>query len=268
MGEIYSIRQGDTRGADNNGMFQAPDYVDPYEERFYYTQDEFPAGTANTGVTGTANTGVTSTANTGVTGTANTGVTGTANTGVTGTANTGFTGTTTTATSPYTYTSESLFQGIDPSDGFDETEIGRVAALMNQDYTTANQVGEFFNMKPDDINRYLGDYNTRTDLIKDLSLTEGQQGFTFDQLSKIGSSGLENQYLADTFGVDADSLQNLIAGASTITGLDSSQGLDLDQQGTIAGLLESGGVSVGNVASLYGITPDEVQAGTKTRLQV
>jgi hypothetical protein len=195
-------------------------------------------------------------------GTATTGTTGTATTGTTGTATTGTTGTATTgSTSPYTYTSESLFQGIDPSDGFDETEIGRVAALMNQNYTTANQVGEFFNMSPEDVNRYLGDYNKRTDLIKDLGLTEGQQGFTFDQLSKLGASGLENQYLADTFGVDADALQRAIAGASTITGLESSDGLDLTEQGTIAALLESGDASVGNVASLYGITPEEVQAG-------
>jgi hypothetical protein len=201
-------------------------------------------------------------ATTGTTGTATTGTTGTATTGTTGTATTGTTGTATTgSTSPYTYTSESLFQGIDPSDGFDETEIGRVAALMNQNYTTANQVGEFFNMSPEDVNRYLGDYNKRTELIKDLGLTEGQQGFTFDQLSKIGASGLENQYLADTFGVDADALQRAIAGASTITGLESSDGLDLTEQGTIAALLESGDASVANVANLYGITPEEVQAG-------
>ena len=132
---------------------------------------------------------------------------------------------------------------------------------MNQDYTTADQVGEFFGMSPEDVNRYLGDYNTRTDLIKDLGLTEGQQGFTFDQLSKLGASGLENQYLADTFGVDADALQRAIGGASTITGLDSANGLDLNEQGTIAALLESGDASVANVASLYGITPEEVQAG-------
>jgi hypothetical protein len=212
---------------------------------------------ATTGTTG-ATTGTTG-ATTGTTG-ATTGTTG-ATTGTTGTANTG---TTTTNTSPYTYTSESLFQGIDASDGFDETEIGRVAYLMNQDYTTAGQVGEFFNMSPEDVNRYLGDYNKRTELIKDLGLTEGQQGFTFDQLGKIGASGLENQYLADTFGVDADALQRAIGGASTITGLDSANGLSLDQQGTIAGLLESGDVSVNNVASLYGITPEEVQAGYST----
>jgi hypothetical protein len=212
---------------------------------------------ATTGTTG-ATTGTTG-ATTGTTG-ATTGTTG-ATTGTTGTATTG---TTTTNTSPYTYTSESLFQGIDASDGFDETEIGRVAYLMNQDYTTAGQVGEFFNMSPEDVNRYLGDYNKRTELIKDLGLTEGQQGFTFDQLGKIGASGLENQYLADTFGVDADALQRAIGGASTITGLDSANGLSLDQQGTIAGLLESGDVSVNNVASLYGITPEEVQAGYST----
>jgi hypothetical protein len=169
--------------------------------------------------------------------------------------------TTPAATTPYTYTSESLFQGIDPSDGFDETEIGRVAALMNQNYTNAGQVSEFFNMSPEDVNRYLGDYNKRTELIKDLGLTEGQQGFTFDQLSKLGASGLENQYLADTFGVDAAALQRAIGGASTITGLDSANGLDLTEQGTIAALLESGDASVANVASLYGITPEEVQAG-------
>jgi hypothetical protein len=93
------------------------------------------AGTtgATTGTTG--GTAGTTGATTGTTG-ATTGTTG-ATTGTTGTATTG-------STSPYTYTSESLFQGIDPSDGFDETEIGRVAALMNQDYTTAGQVGEFF----------------------------------------------------------------------------------------------------------------------------
>jgi hypothetical protein len=222
------------------------------------------AGTATTGTTGTATTGGTGTA--GTAGTATTGTTGTATTGTTGTATTGTTGTTTGtattgSTSPYTYTSESLFQGIDPSDGFDETEIGRVAALMNQNYTNAGQVSEFFNMSPEDVTRYLGDYNKRTELIKDLGLTEGQQGFTFDQLSKIGASGLENQYLADTFGVDADALQRAIAGASTITGLESSDGLDLTEQGTIAALLESGDASVANVASLYGITPEEVQSG-------
>jgi len=215
------------------------------------------AGPAATGTT-TGTTGAT----TGTTG-ATTGTTG-ATTGTTG-ATTGTTGTATTgSTSPYTYTSESLFQGIDPSDGFDETEIGRVAALMNQNYTDAGQVSEFFNMSPEDVNRYLGDYNKRTELIKDLGLTEGQQGFTFDQLSKIGASGLENQYLADTFGVDADALQRAIGGASTITGLDSANGLSLDQQGTIAGLLESGDVSVNNVAKLYGISPDEVQSGYST----
>jgi len=208
--------------------------------------------TGTTGTTGTTTTGTTGTATTGTTGT-----TGTATTGGTGTTGTATTG----STSPYTYTSESLFQGIDPSDGFDETEIGRVAALMNQGYTTADQVGEFFNMGAEDVNRYLGDYNKRTDLIKDLGLTEGQQGFTFDQLSKLGASGLENQYLADTFGVDADALQRAIGGASTITGLESSDGLDLTEQGTIAALLESGDASVANVASLYGITPEEVQAG-------
>ena len=213
-------------------------------------------GTATTGTTGTATTGTTGTATTGTTG-ATTGTTGTATTGTTGTATTG-------STSPYTYTSESLFQGIDASNGFDETEIGRVAALLNQNYTTANQVGEFFNMSPEDVNRYLGDYNKRTELIKDLGLTEGQQGFTFDQLSKIGASGLENQYLADTFGVDADALQRAIAGASTITGLESSDGLDLTEQGTIAALLESGDVSVNNVAKFYGISPAEVQSGYST----
>ena len=219
------------------------------------------AGLIPTTVTGTipaartTTTGGTST--TGTTGTATTGGTGT-----TGTATTGGTGTATTdSTSPYTYTSESLFQGIDPSDGFDETEIGRVAALLNQKYTTADQVGEFFNMSAEDVNRYLGDYNKRTELIKNLGLTEGQQGFTFDQLSKLGASGLENQYLADTFGVDADALQRAIAGAGTITGLESSDGLDLTEQGTIAALLESGDASVANVANLYGITPEEVQAG-------
>jgi hypothetical protein len=196
------------------------------------------ATTGGTGTTGTATTGGTGT--TGTAGTATTGGTGT--TGTAGTATTGTTGTATTggqvhraqqlpvqqaqqlpvqlqlpgnyrhgtattgSTSPYTYTSESLFQGIDPSDGFDETEIGRVAALMNQNYTNAGQVSEFFNMSPEDVTRYLGDYNKRTELIKDLGLTEGQQGFTFDQLSKLGASGLENQYLADTFGVDADAL--------------------------------------------------------------
>ena len=221
-------------------------------------------GTATTGTTGTATTGTTGTATTGTTGTATTGTTG-ATTGTTGTATTGTTGTATTgSTSPYTYTSESLFQGIDASNGFDETEIGRVAALLNQNYTTANQVGEFFNMSPEDVNRYLGDYNKRTELIKDLGLTEGQQGFTFDQLSKIGASGLENQYLADTFGVDADALQRAIAGASTITGLESSDGLDLTEQGTIAALLESGDVSVNNVAKFYGISPAEVQSGYST----
>jgi hypothetical protein len=222
-------------------------------------------GTGTTGTTGTATTGGTGT--TGTAGTATTGTTGAttgttgATTGTTG-ATTGTTGTATTgSTSPYTYTSESLFQGIDPSDGFDETEIGRVAALMNQNYTNAGQVSEFFNMSPEDVTRYLGDYNKRTELIKDLGLTEGQQGFTFDQLSKLGASGLENQYLADTFGVDADALQRAIGGASTITGLDSANGLDLTEQGTIAALLESGDASVANVASLYGITPEEVQAG-------
>ena len=225
------------------------------------TTDTTGATTGTTGATTGTTTATTGDTTTGTTG-ATTGTTG-ATTGTTG-ATTGTTGATTTATSPYTYTSESLFQGIDASDGFDETEIGRVAALMNQDYTTANQVGEFFNMSADDINRYLGDYNTRTDLIKDLGLTEGQQGFTFDQLGKIGASGLENQYLADTFGVDADALQRAIGGASTITGLDSADGLSLDQQGTIAGLLESGDASIANVASLYDITPEEVQAGYST----
>jgi hypothetical protein len=99
---------------------------------------------------------------------------------------------------------------------------------MNQNYTNAGQVSEFFNMSPEDVNRYLGDYNKRTELIKDLGLTEGQQGFTFDQLSKLGASGLENQYLADTFGVDAAALQRAIGGASTITGLDSANGLRLN----------------------------------------
>jgi hypothetical protein len=209
-----------------------------------------------TGGTTTGTTGATTGATTGTT----TATTGDTTTGTTG-ATTGTTGTTNTTTSPYTYTSESLFQGIDPSDGFDETEIGRVAALMNQNYTNAGQVSEFFNMSPEDVNRYLGDYNKRTELIKDLGLTEGQQGFTFDQLSKLGASGLENQYLADTFGVDAAALQRAIGGASTITGLDSANGLDLTEQGTIAALLESGDASVANVASLYGITPEEVQAG-------
>jgi hypothetical protein len=157
-----------------------------------------------------------------------------------------------------------LFQGIDASDGFDETEIGRVAALMNKNYTDAGQVGKFFGIDTDDVNTALTDYNTRTDLISDLGLTEGQQELTFDQLNKLGASGLENQYLADTFGVDADALQRAIEGASTITGLDSANGLSLDQQGTIAGLLESGDVSVNNVAKLYGISPDEVQSGYST----
>jgi hypothetical protein len=164
----------------------------------------------------------------------------------------------------YYTNSESLFQGIDASDGFDETEIGRVAALMNKNYTDAGQVGKFFNIDTDDVNTALTDYNTRTDLISDLDLIEGQQEFTFDQLNKLGTSGLETQYLADTFGVDADALQRAIEGASTITGLDSANGLSLDQQGTIAGLLESGDVSVNNVAKLYDISPDEVQAGYST----
>ena len=225
--------------------------------------------TATTGDTTTDTTGTTTdttgatTDTTGATTGTTTGTTG-ATTGATGATTGATTGTTNTATSPYTYTSESLFQGIDASDGFDETEIGRVAALMNQDYTTANQVGEFFNMSPEDVNRYLGDHNKRTDLISNLGLTEGQQGFTFDQLNMLGASGLENQYLADTFGVDADALQRAIGGASTITGLDSAEGLSLDQQGTIAGLLESGDVSVNNVAKLYGISPDEVQSGYST----
>jgi hypothetical protein len=168
------------------------------------------------------------------------------------------------ATTDTTVTSEALFQGIDASDGFDETEIGRVAALMNKNYTDAGQVGKFFGIDTDDVNTALTDYNTRTDLISDLDLIEGQQEFTFDQLNKIGTSGLETQYLADTFGVDADALQRAIEGASTITGLDSANGLSLDQQGTIAGLLESGDVSVNNVAKLYDISPDEVQAGYST----
>jgi hypothetical protein len=196
---------------------------------------------------------------------ATTDTTGTATTDTTGTATTDTTGTDDIAVTDDTaVTSESLFQGIDASDGFDETEIGRVAALMNQNYTNAGQVSEFFNMSPEDVNRYLGDYNKRTELISDLGLTEGQQEFTFDQLNKLGASGLENQYLADTFGVDADALQRAIEGASTITGLDSANGLSLDQQGTIAGLLESGDVSVNNVAKLYGISPDEVQSGYST----
>ena len=163
---------------------------------------------------------------------------------------------------------------VDRRDGYSEQDIANAAFYLNSGYLTADQVAnrlrqnqqgvEGLDVTGEDVNRYLGDYNTRTDLIKDLGLTEGQQGFSFDQLGMLGASGLENQYLADTFGVDAAALQRAIGGAGTITGLDSANGLSLDQQGTIAGLLESGDASVANVASLYNITPEEVQAGYST----
>jgi hypothetical protein len=222
-----------------------------------------PTGTTTgtTAATGGTTTGGTTAATGGTTTGGTTAATGGTTTGGT-TATTG--GTTTTSTSPYTYTSESLFQGIDPSDGFDETEIGRVASLMNQDYTTADQVSEFFNMSPDDVNRYLGDYNTRATLLDSLGLAEGQTSLSLDQLNQLGDSGLATDYLASTFGVGEDVLSRAIEGAQTdrtLSGVNTVGGISKDDQNIIADLITSGRTDIGNVAGKYGVEGMDVVEG-------
>lgn len=167
-----------------------------------------------------------------------------------------------TLTSPYTYTSESLFEGIDPSDGFDATEVARVAALINQDYTTAGQVGEFFNVDPEYITEYLGDYNTRAALIN--SINEANQSGDRDAIADLLTSGQ-----ADIGTVNAllgsettDVLEGLLRGGyqtpeETVAMLQGYGNEGFDEEQLIALLLDENKITPREVSEYYGI-PEEV----------